>query len=151
MHDKPESGTVIYECTLDITGLTDFGVGLDLALDGGSSPPEGIRIDVSVAGTSNGPVLKGQVSAIDYLYVRPDGRITIHVHGVITTDDGARLSLFADGVLSRRLNTPILDLRENVTLFTSAPKYTWVNGMQVWGEGTVDLANQKLFIKARVA
>jgi hypothetical protein len=29
-----------------------------------------------------------------------------------------------------------------VTLFTSSKAYSWVNGLQVWAIGTVDLAEQ---------
>jgi hypothetical protein len=42
---------------------------------------------------------------------------------------------------------PVAGLRENVTLFTSSKAYTWVNGLQVWATGTVDLAQQVVHIK----
>jgi hypothetical protein len=34
-----------------------------------------------------------------------------------------------------------------VTLFTSSKACAWVNGIQVWGTGTVDLAAQVVHIK----
>jgi hypothetical protein len=40
------------------------------------------------------------------------------------------------------------DLRLNLTLFTSAKDYTWVNVLQVWGIGTVDLAEQAIQVTA---
>jgi hypothetical protein len=42
---------------------------------------------------------------------------------------------------------PVAGLRENVTLFTSSKAYALVNGLQVWGTGTVDLAAQVVHIK----
>ncbi len=32
------------------------------------------------------------------------------------------------------------ELRENVTLTTAEPGYAWVNSLQIWAGGTVDLA-----------
>ena len=34
-----------------------------------------------------------------------------------------------------------------VTLFTSSKAYAWVNSLQVWGTGTVDLEAQVVHIK----
>jgi hypothetical protein len=31
-------------------------------------------------------------------------------------------------------------------LFSSSKDYTWVNGNQVWGVGTVDLATQTIYV-----
>lgn len=151
MSDAIESGALIYECTLGITGVTDFGVSLDVALSGNPLPPEGVRVDVYVAGTANGPVVKGEVVATDYVYMRPDGRITLHIHGVVTAEDGSTISLYADGVLTPQSDGPNFDLRENLTFFTSAESHTWMNDRQFWGEGEVDLVNQKLVIRVRVA
>ncbi|MDQ6892646.1 MAG: DUF3237 domain-containing protein [Acidobacteriota bacterium] len=84
----------------------------------------------------------------DYVSVRADGRFDLHIHAEITTEDGAKIALFADGVaLPRPGGGPIFDLRENVSLFTSMPDYTWVNPLLVWGVGTVDLAAQIIQIK----
>ena len=43
--------------------------------------------------------------------------------------------------------TPIFQLRENVTLTTNHPEYAWVNPLQVWGPGTVDVAKGEVRIK----
>ncbi len=47
---------------------------------------------------------------------------------------------------SSRTDHPIGDLRENVTLTTSEPAYAWVNPLQIWGPGTVDLAKGEVHI-----
>ena len=65
----------------------------------------------------------------------------------ITTDDGKKIALFADGVALPREGSSIAELRENVTLSTSSKDYAWVNTLQVWATGTVDLAEQVVQIK----
>ena len=70
-----------------------------------------------------------------------------HVHADITTDDGQRISLHADGVALLQPGSPVAGLRENMTLFTSSEAYAWVNGLQVWATGTVDLAERLVRIK----
>ncbi|OFW62282.1 MAG: hypothetical protein A2Y74_03735 [Actinobacteria bacterium RBG_13_63_9] len=69
------------------------------------------------------------------------------MHAEVTTDDGQKISLHADGVALQQQGSPIAGLRENVTLFTSSKAYSWVNGLQVWGTGTVDLGEQVVRIK----
>jgi len=48
--------------------------------------------------------------------------------------------LYADGVVNFRAGSSVGDLRENVTLTTSEPGYAWVNSLQIWALGTVDIA-----------
>lgn len=136
-------GERLYEYTVRITGMTEYGVSFaDLMAGTIAPPPEGARFDVIFAGTSSGPRLKGDVTGVDYIRVRADGRFDLHIHAAITTDDGQRISLHADGVALPQPGSPIAGLRENVTLFTSSKAYSWVNGLQVWATGTVDLAEQ---------
>lgn len=136
-------GEQLYEYTAKITGMTEFGVSFaDLMAGTTAPPPEGARFDVIFAGTSTGPKLKGEVAGVDYVRVRADGRFDLHIHAEITTHDGHKISLHADGVALPQPGSPIAGLRENVTLFTSSKAYSWVNGLQVWATGTVDLAEQ---------
>ncbi len=143
-----EVGELLFDYTLKITNSTEYGVSLESLMAGSATiPPEGARFDVAVEGTSPGPKLKGKVAGIDYLWVRADGRFHIHVHADITTDDGSRIALHAEGVARPRPGSPIADLRENMTLFSSAKGYTWVNALQVWAVGTVDLATGVIHVK----
>ncbi len=140
-------GELLYEYNASITGVTEYGVSFEALLGGAiPPPPEGARFDIAFEGASDGPKLKGKVSGIDYLRVRADGRFELHIHAEITTDDGQKISLHADGVALAQPGSPTADLRENVTLFTSSKAYSWVNGLQVWATGTVDLAAQALRI-----
>ena len=141
------TGEKIYEYDLMVTGMTDFGITLDSILSGASAiPPQGARIDVAFDGRATGR-LAGRVSGVDYLRIRADGRITLDIRAVIATDDGQRIALAADGVATPRANAPIVDLCENVVLTTAAERYAWVNARQIWGIGTVNLAEGKVHIE----
>ena len=99
-------------------------------------------------------VLPGRSSAdqprgADYLHIRADGRIQFDIHAEITTEDGKKIALAAVGVLMGA--PPVLELRENVTLTTSYPEYSWVNAIQIGGTATADLAKGELRLKAYVA
>ena len=143
-----EVGELLYEYTVKLTGLTEYGVSFEALMAGTAPPPpEGARFDVPFEGASIGPKLKGKVTGVDYLRVRADGRFELHIHAHITTDDGQKISLHADGVALPRPGSPVAGLRENVTLFTSSKAYAWVNGLQVWATGTVDLAAQVVHLK----
>lgn len=147
-----EVGELLYDYTCKVTGISEFGLSFEALLGGTiAPPPEGARFDVQFDGPSIGPKLKGRVSGVDYLRVRADGRFDLHIHAAITTDDGHGISLHADGIALPRPGSPVVDLRENVTLFTCAKAYSWVNGLQVWATGTVDLAEQVIRIKGHSA
>jgi hypothetical protein len=143
-----ESAELLYEYTLNITSVTEYGVSLaSLASGEAPPPPEGARFDVSFEGVASGQRIAGSVKGTDYVTVRADGRFDLHIHAEITTQNGSKVALFADGVARPRPGTPIFELRENVQLFTSMQDYTWVNPLQIWGVGTVDLATQVIHIK----
>ena len=42
----------------------------------------------------------------------------------------------------------IADVRVNMTLFAPSKRYTWVNQLQVWGIGALDLAKQVIEVAA---
>ncbi|MGQ0620748.1 MAG: DUF3237 family protein [Panacagrimonas sp.] len=143
-----EVGELLYEYTVKFTGMTEYGVSLEPLMAGKvAPPPEGARFDVAFEGASRGPKLKGQVTGVDYLRIRADRRIELHIHAAITTVDGQKIALHADGVALPREGSNIADLRENVTLSTSSKDYTWVNALQVWAIGIVDLADQVVQLK----
>jgi hypothetical protein len=143
-----EVGELLYEYTVKLAGITEYGVSLESLMAGTAAPPtEGARFDVAFEGASIGPKVKGKVTGMDYLHVRADGRFQLHIHAEITTDDGHKISLHADGVGLPSKGSPIVGLRENVTLFASSERYAWVNALQVWGVGTVDLAKQVVHIR----
>jgi hypothetical protein len=60
----------------------------------------------------------------------------------------AKIALTASGVAIPRPGSPIAALRENVKLTTASEHYSWVNTVQIWGVGSVDLAAGEINIKA---
>jgi predicted naringenin-chalcone synthase len=142
-------GELIYEYTIKSTGVTAYGVpALDVLLAGPAGiPPQGARYDLTFEGPIVGRRIRGTVKLADYVHVRPDGRIQLHIHAEITAEDGEKIALYADGVAAFDAGSPLGDLRENVTLTTAEPDYAWVNSLQIWARGTVDLARGE----ARVA
>lgn len=142
------NGEKIYAYDLNVTGLTDFGVTLPSIVSGEYPiPSQGARIDVAFEGRATGR-LAGRVSGVDHLRIRADGRMDLDIRAVLETEDGQRIALAADGVATPRGADPIADLYENVTLSTASEKYAWVNTRQIWGVGTVNLAEGRIHIDA---
>jgi hypothetical protein len=123
--------------TFKIIKMVEYGVSFDVLTSGGTIPPEGARFDAYFDVDLEGPRLNGKMSCADYIHVRPDGRIQLHIHGEITTDDGEKIGVFADGISTHKEGTRFYH-NENVTLLTSSPKYSWVNELQVWAKGNVN-------------
>jgi hypothetical protein len=151
MSDQTElPGELLYEYTLKITQVVEYGVSMDALMSGQAPPPaEGARFDVHFEGPVAGTKLSGSAKGVDYLHIRADGRAQLDIHIEITTEDGKKIGLAADGVALDA--PPVLQLRENVTLTTSHPEYSWVNPIQVWGVGTVDLAQGEIRVKGYAA
>ena len=144
-------GELLYDMTVNFTKVTEYGVSMDALAGGQAPPPAGARIDVAFEGVSRGPKLKGTVTGVDYLQIRADGRFGLHIHAAVTMDDGENIALFADGVATPEPGTDVSHIRENVTLTTASEAYAWVNHLQVWGVGTVDLAKGEVNVKGYAA
>ena len=143
--------TLLYEYTPKITRVIDYGSPAEHVLSGKTSPPPGgARIDVYFEGPVTGK-LRGHIKGVDYLLVRADGRVELDIHAEITTDDEKRISLAADGVAISVNGSPTFELRENVTLTTSHPEYAWLNPLQIWAPGTVDLRTGEIRVKGFMA
>jgi hypothetical protein len=135
------SGELLYEYALQVTRVAEYGISAELLFSGESlPPPEGGRLDLYLEGALTGPRLAGTVKGVDYLYFRPDGRAKLHIHAEITTDGGQTIALTAGGVAIPQDGSPVFQLRENVTLMTHHPEHAWVNQIQVWAAGTVDVS-----------
>ena len=143
-------GELLYEYTPMITQVVEYGASMEAIVSGQTMPPaEGARVDVYFEGPVTGAKLSGTVRGVDYLNLRADGRYELDIHAEITTDDGKKIALAADGVALGE--TPVLQLRENVKLTTSHPEHAWVNPIQIWASGTVDLAKGEIRVKGYAA
>lgn len=145
-------GELIYEYTGKLTQMVEYGIPAAGILSGQTPPPpEGARFDVHFEGAVSGPKMQGTVRGVDYLHLRADGRGQLHIHAEITTADGKKIAFFADGVAIPEPGTPVFQLRENATLTTNHPEYAWVNTIQVWAAGTVDVSKGELHVKGYAA
>lgn len=149
MSEQPGApGELIYEWVLQFTQVVEYGASAEAVFSGQTPPPaEGARFDVHFEGSVTGPKLNGTATGVDYLYIRADGRCELHIHAEITDEDGKRISLAADGVAIPEAESPIFQLRENVRLTTNHPEYSWVNPIQVWAKGTVDVSKGEVRVK----
>jgi hypothetical protein len=139
---------LVYEEIIQSTGETHFGIDMQSALSGAQEiPPEGVRFDITFAGELTGPKLKGKIVGTDYVLMRGDRLPTLHVHAVITTEDGERISFFGDGIAILEPGSPVMQLRENVTLHTAAAKYAWVNRQLFWATGGTDPSTGQATLK----
>ena len=136
--------------SFNLIKIVEYGVSNDtLSSQGATLPPKGARFDAYFEGVIEGPKLKGKINCADYIHARADGRVQLHIHGEITTHDGEKIALFADGLSTHREGSTFYH-NENVTLFTSSPKYSWVNQLQIWAVGNVDGITGKIDITGYV-
>lgn len=145
-------GELLYEVKVSFTKVTEYGLSMAAFLTRQKAPgPAGARIDVAFEGSLTGPKLKGRCSGVDYIHIRADGHVRLHIHAAIATDDGEQIAFFADGTGAPEEGTGLLKIHENVTLSTSSPAYAWVNQLHIWAQGTVDPAKGEVTVKGYVA
>jgi len=149
---KGTPGELIYEFTGQLTQMVEYGIPAAGVLSGQTPPPaEGARFDAHFEGSITGPKMQGTAKGVDYLHVRADGRCQLHIHAEITTSDGKKIAFAAGGVAIPEPGSPVFQLRESVTLTTNHPEYSWVNTIQVWAAGTVDVSKGELHLKGYAA
>jgi hypothetical protein len=145
--------SLLYEGEYRRTAQVDYGVTLEALVSSEAPPPAaGARIDIHFEGKIQGPKLKGYLTGVDYLLVRADGRCDLNMHACITTEDGARIAFWADGIFVPPTDgSGIAQIRENVRLTTADPRYQWVNQLQIWLTGFIELAKEAIHVQAYVA
>ena len=144
-------GELLYEYTPKITQVVEYGASADALISGQTPPPvEGARFDVYFEGPITGK-LNGTVKGVDYLHIRADGRCQLDIRAEITTEDGKKISVAADGVAIQEQGSPVFQLKENVTLISNHPEYSWVNAIQVWAPGSVDMSKGEIHVRGYAA
>ena len=126
------AATPLYDAHLHVDEIIEFGYPLPALASGTPLPPSGVRFDVSFSGTVAGTRLNGSVVGVDYLSVRADGRLDLHLHARVRTDDGARLAFIGTGIAITTGVAGPLPLFEQVTLHSTEARYVWVNGLPIW-------------------
>jgi hypothetical protein len=143
----PMTGELIYEYRPQVTQTVEYGVSADAMFAGEPPPPEGARFDLYLEGPVSGGKLEGTVRGVDYLNFRADGRAELHIHAEIVTEDGKNVALEAGGVAVRRDGSSLLELREHVSLRSNHPELVWVNGLEIWARGVVDVASGQVHLR----
>jgi hypothetical protein len=141
-------GTLLYEYRPQITQVVEYGASADAVLSGQAPPAEGARFDFYLEGPVSGPKLQGTFRGVDYIYFRADGRAVIDIHGEITMEDGKKVALEAGGVAIREEGSTVWKLREHVSLMTNHAELSWVNPIEVWARGVVDVSTGQVRLKA---
>ena len=145
-------GELIYDVTLQFTGITEYGFSMETLMTGQEPlPPQGARFDVAFAGTSSGPKIKGTTSGVDYINFRADGRSQLHIHAEITDDKGEKISYLAEGTSTPTETPGVFNIHENVTLSSASPAYSWVNALHIWAVGTVNTNSGEIKAKGYMA
>ena len=146
------TGELLYEAEIRFTGIVEYGVSM-AALSSGQTapPPDGARFDQSFEGSLSGPRLRGRITGTDYLRVSADGRFRLHIHAQIHTDDGQDISFASEGVTYQGERSCEAELRATVSLFSSSPLYKWLNPLQVWALGSLDLDHGRALVRAYIA
>jgi hypothetical protein len=145
--DAPMTGELIYEYSPQVTQTVEYGVSADAMFAGEPPPPEGARLDLYLEGPVCGGKLKGTVRGVDYLNFRADGRAELHIHAEIVTEDGKNVALEAGGVAVRQDGSSLLELREHVSLRSNHAELAWVNGLEIWARGIVDVASGQVHLR----
>jgi hypothetical protein len=145
--DAPMAGELIYEYSPQVTQTVEYGVSADAMFAGEPPPPEGARLDLYLEGPVRGGKLKGTVRGVDYLNFRADGRAELHIHAEIVTEDGKNVALEAGGVAVRQDGSSLMELREHVSLRTNHAELVWVNGLEIWANGVVDVASGQVHLR----
>ena len=109
--------------------------------------PEGTRVNAEVAGTVRGPKINGTTKSIDYALFRADGTALLHIHGVITTEEGDLIYYEASGFLTPTEQEGRYNAKEAVTFQTASEKYAWLNTTLAVAEGYADITTGELYFK----
>jgi hypothetical protein len=94
-------------------------------------PPQGARYDLAFQGPIVGQRRRGTIELTDYIHIRPVGRVQLHIQAEITTEDGKKIALYADGVAHFTEGPPVGDLRENMTVAACTTIRTALPGSRI--------------------
>jgi hypothetical protein len=108
---------------------------------------EGTRVNVEVDGNLRGPKVNGTAKAMDYVLFRADGSGILHIHGVITSEEGDLIYIESSGFATPTDKEGRSNLREAVTCQTASEKYAWLNTTLVISEGYIDNRTGEVYLK----
>jgi Protein of unknown function (DUF3237) len=141
-------GEPFYKANLKIVDTVEHGATLQSILAGEVAfPPSGLRVDFVFEGLLQGRVA-GEIRGVDYVLMRPDGGAELDIRATVTTGDGTRIALSAEGMTIPRPNSTVSSIREGIRLATASEAYSWVNRLHIFGIGTVDIATGEIEVRS---
>jgi len=79
----------LYDATLHFTKVIEYGLSMAAFLGRQAAPPPaGSQIDVWFERSVSDSKIKEHMSGIDYLQIRADGQVRLHIHAVVIDDGG---------------------------------------------------------------
>ena len=121
---------------------------MDMLLIG--SVPDGLRVNFAFVGKVRGKVT-GKVEGVDYVLTRPDGVGCLHIHEVISTEEGELISIEASGYGRPSNEVGFYDLEAVISFQTASEKYGWLNSTLATSKGYADTEKGRLNIKAYIS
>ena len=142
----------LFDAATQITETIDFGIKVQDVRSGRTPmPPQGLRFNFKIEGELTGAKIKGKISGIDYFYLRADGIGFIDAQMIVTTTEGDRIAIHTQGISTLHEGSAVSQFSESESFLTASVKYAWINRIQGWATGTVDLATGKLAAKSYIA
>lgn len=139
---------LLFNESAHVTGITEYGISWDKVVSGViSPPPEGARVDIFFEGLIEGPNIAGAIRGVDYLEIRADRRFMLNIYATIITDNGKLVTLHESGLFIPA-GDGIAHLQLNMKFTTGGPEYAWVNKIQGWGLGHVDMERNEITVTA---
>jgi hypothetical protein len=130
----------LFDALMQFTVNVEYGFSFAQSAAGEKIPEGGARFDVFFEGEIRGERVRGTVTGVDYVTLRPDGVSLMHVHAHISTHDGCHIAVHSEGTARRRPGTSVADMHETMSFATSADQYKWINRLRGTGVGIADTA-----------
>lgn len=142
----------LFDATIQLLDAVDFGIDTQSLLSGRVQiPPQGVRFNTNFQGEITGAKLKGKVVGTDYWILRPDGIAIVNIQAVVTSAEGDRIAYHADGIFTVERGSTVCQLRESLSFHTASERYSWLNRIQGFGTGIIDLTKRTIELKGYVA
>jgi len=109
--------------------------------------PEGTRVNARFSGTLRGPKVNGSAEGTDYVLFREDGTGIMHVHGVVTTEEGELIYIEASGFVTPTDQKGLSDMKETATCQTTSKKHAWLNTTLLVSEGYSNTRTGEIHLK----
>jgi hypothetical protein len=145
--DPPMPGALIYEYRPQITQVVEYGASADAVLSGQTPPAEGARFDFYLEGPVSGPKPKGRSGAWTTFTFAPTAAPSSTFTGRSRPRTGRRSHWKREAWRFGKKAPRSSSSREHVSLVTNHPELSWVNLIEVWARGVVDVSTGQVHVE----